>query len=74
MRSHHSGEAWGLAVHNGLIYTVGDDSQLLVWNMETRQLEGMYNLWAKAVEKKHGANRPQKEVRVYILFAIFIFP
>jgi fructose 1,6-bisphosphatase len=61
MMSHNSGESWGLAVHKYSIYTVGDDNQLLVWNMKTRQVEEMYTLWTKAMEKKDGVSARLKK-------------
>ncbi len=33
LRSHHDGEVWGLAYHNGNIFTVGDDNLLMEWDI-----------------------------------------
>ena len=60
MRSHNSGEAWGLAIYKHYIYSCGDDNQLLVWNMKTRQVDEAYTLWTKETESKDGVRAKLK--------------
>ena len=65
MRSHNNGEAWGLAIHKHHIYTCGDDNQLLVWNMKRREVEAMYPLWTKEMEKKDGVKAKIKRNKAF---------
>lgn len=60
MMSHNSGEAWGLAIYKHYIYSCGDDNQLFVWNMKTRQVDEAYTLWTKEMEKKDGVEAKLK--------------
>ncbi|CAI2383913.1 unnamed protein product [Moneuplotes crassus] len=63
MKSHNNGEAWGVAVHKNKIYTVGDDNQLIVWDMVRREVSEAYTLWTKENEKKEGVKQKTKKNR-----------
>lgn len=61
MRSHYSGEAWGLAIYKHYIYTCGDDNQLIRWNMKSRQVDECHKLWSKAFESEAGVSVAMKK-------------
>lgn len=39
IKGHYTGETWGLAVGNGIVYTSGDDNRILAFNTKTQKVE-----------------------------------